>query len=101
MMEPMIRASIVLLLLALAFAAGAQDKPEETLNAVVGISAKIQANARGRGDPGRVNVKTLAEFYRRIWERGPAGAEVPLKVLQGAQVREVTVRSIDRVEYFR
>lgn len=36
MMEPMIRANIVLLLLALAFAAGAQDKPEETLNAVVG-----------------------------------------------------------------
>jgi serine protease Do len=46
-------------------------------------------------------VKTLAEFYERIWQRGPAGAEVPLKVLQGAQVRDVTVRSIDRVEYFR
>ena len=50
---------------------------------------------------GSEEVKTLAEFYKRIWERGPAGAEVPLKVLQGAQVRDVTVRSIDRVEYFR
>ena len=50
---------------------------------------------------GSEEVKTLAEFYKRIWERGPAGAEVPLKVLQGAQVREVTVRSIDRIEYFR
>ena len=50
---------------------------------------------------GSEEVKTLAEFYRRIWERGPAGAEVPLKVLQGVQVRDVTVRSIDRVEYFR
>ena len=46
-------------------------------------------------------VTTLADFYQRVWERGPAGAEVPLKVLQGAQVRDVTVRSIDRVEYFR
>ena len=50
---------------------------------------------------GSEEVKTLAEFYKRIWERGPAGAEVPLKVLQGVQVRDVTVRSIDRVEYFR
>jgi len=50
---------------------------------------------------GSEEVKTLADFYKRIWERGPAGAEVPLKVLQGAQVRDVTVRSIDRIEYFR
>jgi len=46
-------------------------------------------------------VSTLAEFYQRIWGRGAAGAEVPLKVLQGARVRDVTVRSIDRVDYFR
>jgi hypothetical protein len=26
---------------------------------------------------------------------------VPLRVLQGTQVRDVSVRSIDRVEYFR
>jgi hypothetical protein len=26
---------------------------------------------------------------------------VPLKVLQGSRVRDVTVRSIDRIEYFR
>ena len=50
---------------------------------------------------GSEEVRTLADFYKRIWERGPAGAEVPLKVLQGVQVRDVTVRSIDRVEYFR
>ena len=50
---------------------------------------------------GNEEVTTLADFYRRIWGRGPAGAEVPLKVLQGSRVRDVTVRSIDRVEYFR
>ena len=50
---------------------------------------------------GSEEVKTLADFYKRIWERGAAGAEVPLKVLQGVQVRDVTVRSIDRIEYFR
>ncbi|HZO04534.1 MAG TPA: S1C family serine protease [Burkholderiales bacterium] len=46
-------------------------------------------------------VTTLAEFYRKIWGRGAAGANVPLKVLQGTSVKDVTVRSIDRNEYFR
>jgi S1-C subfamily serine protease len=50
---------------------------------------------------GDEEVSTLADFYRRIWGRGAAGAEVPLKVLQGLRVRDVTVRSIDRIEYFR
>ena len=46
-------------------------------------------------------VHTLAEFYSRIWSRGAAGVEVPLRVLRGAQVRSVTVRSIDRAQYFK
>jgi len=46
-------------------------------------------------------VTTQAQFYERVWERRHAGDEVPLKVLQGADVREIKVRSIDRVEYFR
>jgi len=50
---------------------------------------------------GSDEVSTLAEFYRKLWGRGPAGTEVPLKVLQGARLAEVKVRSIDRVEYFR
>jgi len=50
---------------------------------------------------GADEVTTLAEFYSKVWGRGAAGAEVPLKVLQGSRVRDVTVRSIDRVQYFR
>jgi S1-C subfamily serine protease len=46
-------------------------------------------------------VSSLAEFYRRVWARGPAGVEVPLRVLQGVQLNRLTVRSIDRLEYFR
>jgi len=46
-------------------------------------------------------VTTQAQFYERIWDRRRAGDEVPLKVLQGADVKEIKVRSIDRVEYFR
>jgi serine protease Do len=46
-------------------------------------------------------VKTHAELYTKIWSLGAAGVEVPLKVLQGADVRDVRVKSIDRFEYFR
>jgi hypothetical protein len=46
-------------------------------------------------------VATLADFYRRVWARGAAGVEVPLKVLRGIQVRDVSIRSIDRVQYFK
>jgi S1-C subfamily serine protease len=50
---------------------------------------------------GGEEVTTLAELYRKIWGRGAAGTEVPLKILQGARVKDLTVRSIDRLEYFR
>jgi serine protease Do len=46
-------------------------------------------------------VRTQAEFYRKVWARGGAGTDIPLRVLQGIDVRDVTVHSIDRVEYFR
>ena len=50
---------------------------------------------------GGEGVRTQAEFYRKVWGRGAAGTEIPLRVLQGIDVRELKVRSIDRVEYFR
>jgi S1-C subfamily serine protease len=50
---------------------------------------------------GSEDVASLADFYRKVWARGTAGVDVPLRILQDTQVREVTVRSIDRVEYFR
>ena len=46
-------------------------------------------------------VRTQAEFYRKVWSRGGAGTDIPLRVLQGIDVRDVTVHSIDRVDYFR
>ena len=50
---------------------------------------------------GSEEVSSLADFYRKVWARGAAGVDVPLRVLQGMQMKEVTVRSIDRIEYFR
>jgi len=50
---------------------------------------------------GDESVRTQADFYRKVWSRGGAGTEIPLKLLQGVDVREVRVKSIDRVDYFR
>lgn len=46
-------------------------------------------------------VGSMAELYRKVWARGPAGVAVPLTVLQGMDLREVTVRSGDRSKWFR
>jgi len=50
---------------------------------------------------GGTGVRTQEDFYRKVWAAGGAGAQIPLRVLQGVDVREVSVRSIDRVEYFK
>jgi len=50
---------------------------------------------------GAESVKTHEELYRKMWSMGPAGVDVPLRVLQGGDVRDLKVRSIDRFEYFK
>jgi S1-C subfamily serine protease len=50
---------------------------------------------------GGAAVKTHAELYRKVWSLGAAGVEVPIKILQDGDVRDVRVKSIDRTEYFR
>jgi serine protease Do len=46
-------------------------------------------------------VETLGDFYKRLWSSGAPGVEVPLTVLHGANVRELKVRSMDRLEFIR
>jgi len=44
-------------------------------------------------------VNGLADFYRKIWEVGNAGVDVPLSLLRGIQIREITIRSADRHQF--
>jgi S1-C subfamily serine protease len=46
-------------------------------------------------------VEKLDDFYRRLWSTGAPGVEVILKVLHGTEVRDVRIRSIDRLEFIR
>lgn len=50
---------------------------------------------------GNEAVRSQAEFYRKIWGRGAAGSDIPLRLLQGIDVRDINVHSIDRIDYFR
>lgn len=74
---------------------------------VSGVSPEGPADAAGirRGDivvaTGNDAVRTQAELYRKIWSLGPAGVEVPLRVLQGAHLRELKLRSVDRLNYLK
>ena len=46
-------------------------------------------------------VNGLADFYRKVWAIGNAGVDVPLGILRGTQIREITVRSGDRYQFLR
>ncbi len=45
-------------------------------------------------------VSTLPEYYRALWSLGSAGIDVPLRMLRGNEPADVTIRSIDRQDWF-
>ncbi len=49
------------------------------------------------GDP----VVSLADFLRNVFALGEAGVAVPLMLLSGTTVRELTLRSVGRLDYLR
>ena len=46
-------------------------------------------------------VSGLTDFYRKVWALGNAGVEVPLSILQGIEIRNITVHSTDRYQFLR
>ena len=46
-------------------------------------------------------VNGLADFYRKVWALGNPGVEVPLGVLQGVEMRGITIRSGDRYQFLK
>ena len=47
------------------------------------------------------DVHGMADFYKKVWALGKAGVDVPLRVLQGIQIREIVVHSTDRSQYWQ
>jgi S1-C subfamily serine protease len=46
-------------------------------------------------------VTTLEGFYKKLWDRADAQAEVQLTVLQGADVKTLTIKPVDRLSTLR
>jgi S1-C subfamily serine protease len=46
-------------------------------------------------------VADQAEFYRKVWKVGPAGATIPLRVLKDGDVKDLAVKSIDRSDFLK
>jgi S1-C subfamily serine protease len=45
---------------------------------------------------GQTPVAEIAELYRQVWSTGSAGVSVRLRVLQGDNIRDLTVKTVDR-----
>jgi S1-C subfamily serine protease len=50
---------------------------------------------------GQQEVQGLADFYRQVWAVGAAGVPIPLSVLHGTRISDVTVHSADRYQYLK
>jgi S1-C subfamily serine protease len=46
-------------------------------------------------------VDGLADFYRKVWLSGPAGAEVPMRIVRDGRDAWVRVQSADRTSFLR
>jgi S1-C subfamily serine protease len=46
-------------------------------------------------------VDSLADFYRKVWESGPAGAEIPMRILRDGREAWLRVKSADRNSFLR
>ncbi|HYM04493.1 MAG TPA: S1C family serine protease [Stellaceae bacterium] len=47
------------------------------------------------------SISGLADFYRKVWESGPAGAEIPIEILRDGRTDWVRVRSADRASFLK
>jgi S1-C subfamily serine protease len=50
---------------------------------------------------GGQKVRDLPDFYRKLWSAGEPGTEVSITILQGADLRDVQIKSIDRLDFLR
>lgn len=50
---------------------------------------------------GGEKIRDLGDFYRKLWAAGEPGVEIALTVLQGTDLRQLHIRSIDRLDFLR
>jgi S1-C subfamily serine protease len=48
-----------------------------------------------------LSVESLADFYRKIWNCGPAGTEIPLEIVRDNRSLWLRVKSVDRSSFLK
>jgi len=66
--------------------------PAERAGARVGDAVLEVAGAK---------LKTLAALWRKVWDLGPSGAVVPLKLARNGKINEVRIVSADRADFLK
>jgi S1-C subfamily serine protease len=46
-------------------------------------------------------VEGLADFYRKLWSTGPAGAELPMRIVRDGRESWVRMKSADRSSFLK
>jgi S1-C subfamily serine protease len=46
-------------------------------------------------------IESLADFYRKIWRRGPAGVEIPIEIVRDGRAMSLRIRSADRASFLK
>jgi S1-C subfamily serine protease len=46
-------------------------------------------------------VEGQADFFRKVWALGTAGVEVPISILRGTEIQNITVHSDDRYKFLK
>lgn len=47
------------------------------------------------------SVDDLADFYRQVWASGPAGTEIPLRIVRDGREQWIRIRSADRNDFLK
>ena len=63
--------------------------------------AKPTRTASGSVAVDGAKVSTLESFYKKLWDRAQPDGEVQLTILQGADLRTITLKAVDRMTTLR
>jgi S1-C subfamily serine protease len=81
------------------------ESGEEIIVASVAEHGPAAAAGVSRGDVlagvGGSEIESLADFYRKIWSRGPAGVEIPIEIVRDGRAMGLRIHSADRSSFFK